>query len=157
MQPPALLLPPGLWLAQHLACPSLTTACTTWPPPEQSLSVPILVALLYSCIGQMALKQVIFKRGVLLPNLKALYKQETKCCPSTGSCSSCLTDSHPHLLAYKLNFLPVTGALTWWHSLKQRLTPHCSVSRAFQARETDLVHPEIRCKFKCKVKERHET
>lgn len=128
-QPPVLQLPPGLWLAQHLAHPSLTTACATRPPPEQSLNVPVLVALLCSYLGQMALKQLIFKRGFYCQISKLFTSRRQSAAFPRAAAAAFQIVIHICLLA---NSLPSCHRhVTWWHSPKHRLTPQRSMPTGF--------------------------
>lgn len=97
------------------------------PPPEQSLNVPLLMALLCSCLGQMALKQLIFKRGFYCQISKLFTSRRQSAAFPRAAAAAIQMDIHTCLLA---NSLPSRHRhVTWWHSPKHRLTPQHSMPR----------------------------
>lgn len=123
------------------------------PPPEQSLNVLLLVALPCSCLGQMALKQLIFKRGFYCQISKLFTSRRQSAAFPRAAAAAIQMDIHTCLLA---NSLPSCHRhVTWWHSPKHKLTPQRPTpGGGFQAQKTSLSAARIRWKLKCKFKGR---
>lgn len=123
-QAPVLLLPPGLWLAQQLARPSLTTAVQRALLRSKAPGCQSSWLLFAPVLGQMALKQLIFKRGFIAKSQSSL-QAGAKVLPFLWLRQLLLGESST-FACLQAHFLPVTN-VTWWHGLKHSLTPQCSM------------------------------
>lgn len=142
-QAPVLLLPPGLWLAQQLARPSLTTAVQRALLRSKAPGCQSSWLLFAPVLGQMALKQLIFKRGFIAKSQSSL-QAGAKVLPFLWLRQLLLGESSTfRLLASSLPSCHKCNLVA-----RPEAQPHAPARHAHRVarhKKAALMQPEIRC------------